>query len=92
MRKDEHYDLMRDVGYEWGVSAADATLSSIEAAKPEEPVQPYLFALDRAVAERAASLLDEGVGEALAAVWEQTARDAIGERLGDHDARADGGR
>lgn len=86
MDEDEHHRLMVDAGLEWGLSAAEATLRSIDRARPEHGIQPFLMDLDRLVADRAASLLGEGLAPDLAALWERSAREVIGARLAAHDA------
>ena len=83
---DDNHRLILEAGLEWGLSAAEATLSSIDEARPEQGIQPYLIDLDRIVAHRAASLVDEGLDVRLAALWEHSAREVIGECLAAHDA------
>lgn len=87
MSEDATIRMMREAAIEWGWSAAQTTLSSIDNACPAAGVQPYLLDLDRVVADRAASLLEEGLDEALADVWESTARETISACLAVHDAQ-----
>jgi hypothetical protein len=83
--EDRHYRTMRELGAEWGASAAVATLARIEAAAEDAHPMRFLLDLDREVRERAASLVVQGLDEVLAGAWEEAARDAIEAWLAGHD-------
>ncbi len=74
-------EAAREAGHQYGTMAADLCLVHISEATTEEAVQEHVVDLARNIREQAAQQAKEGLGEELAAIWQDAALKAAQARL-----------